>query len=227
MTGASKTKSRKPPLLTVYGVLRQHFGPQAWWPARTRFEMMVGAILTQNTAWTNVEKALRGLRRAGWLTPAALAGAPEKEIAARIRSAGYFNQKTKRLKIFSAWLMKVCGGRLDRLFRQDTARLRHQLLGVHGIGKETADSILLYAAHKPVFVVDAYTRRFMMRHGWLPEAASYDEVAAIFEHELATVPEKQRVALYNEYHALIVALAKRYCRTKPDCHSCPLQRWLP
>lgn len=224
----SKSQNSAPlPLGEVYEALLAAFGPQHWWPARTRFEMMTGAILTQNTAWTNVEKAIANLRRASLLTPRAMAEADERALAEWIRPAGYFNVKAKRLQHFARWLMAEFDGNIDRMFDGDIDVVRHRLLGVHGIGKETADSMLLYAGQKPVFVVDAYTRRFMTRHGWLDERAGYDEVAEVFTAGLADQPEAGKVALYNEYHALIVELAKRHCRVKPDCEGCPLQRWLP
>jgi endonuclease III related protein len=223
----ARKQNRHPPLREVYRALHAAFGSQHWWPARSRFEMMTGAILTQNTAWTNVEKAIANLRRARMFAPRAMAEAEERALAEKIRPAGYFNVKAKRLQHFARWLMSEHGGNIDRMFDGDIAVVRHRLLAVHGIGKETADSMLLYAGRKPVFVVDAYTRRFMVRHGWLDERASYDEVAAVFTERLADEPEADRAALYNEYHALIVELAKRHCRTKPDCEACPLKRWLP
>lgn len=214
------------PILPVYRTLLRAFGPQGWWPARTKFEMMTGAILTQNTAWTNVEKALGALRREKLLAPAPLHNIPRDHLAALIKPAGYYNLKAHRLKHFAAWLMTEYGGSIPRMFHEETGALRHKLLAVHGIGKETADSILLYAGHKPVFVVDAYTRRFMMRHGWLDEKAAYDDVARVFVDGL-NVPANDRVRIYNEYHALIVELAKRHCRAKPACAGCPLEKWLP
>ncbi len=221
------SQNRRAPLREVYRALHAAFGPQHWWPARSRFEMMTGAILTQNTAWTNVEKAIVNLRRARLLSPRAMAEAEERALAELIRPAGYFNLKASRLQHFARWLMSEHGGNIDRMFDGNPADVRHRLLAVHGIGKETADSMLLYAGQKPVFVVDAYTRRFMVRHGWLEERASYDEVATVFTQGLADEPDANKTALYNEYHALIVELAKRHCRTKPDCATCPLKRWLP
>jgi len=219
-------KSSAPPLRLVYRALFKAWGPQYWWPAETRIEMMIGAILTQNTAWTNVEKALTNLKNAGVLTISALHAAPLDQLAAWIRPAGYFNVKAKRIKHFIAWLVDHHGGDIDRVFRGETKTVRAELLAIHGIGKETADSMLLYAGHHPVFVVDAYTRRFLVRHHWIDPKASYDEIAALFEQHLnANTGEK--VSLYNEFHALIVALAKRHCRTRPDCAKCPLKRWLP
>jgi endonuclease-3 related protein len=211
-----------PPLRAVYRALLRHFGPQHWWPGRTRFEVMVGAILTQNTAWTNVEQAIARLRQARALHPARLHALAPARLADLIRPAGYFNVKATRLRALTTMLHRDFGGSLDRLFRLPTPELRPLLLGVCGIGPETADSMLLYAGQRPVFVVDAYTRRLMERHGWLAPAATYDAVAATFARRVpATVP------VYNEYHALLVALGKRYCRPTPRCPECPLRAWLP
>lgn len=214
--------SSNPPLRAVFGALLSHFGPQRWWPARSRFEMMVGAILTQNTAWANVERAIARLRREGALTLAALHRAPLRALAEWIRPAGYFNVKARRLRAFTDFLMTAYGGRLDRMLREDTATLRGRLLSVCGIGPETADSILLYAANRPVFVVDAYTRRVLRRHGWLAGHPPYDEVAAFFTARLPS-----DAALFNEYHALLVALGKHHCRARPRCEECPLRGFLP
>lgn len=211
-----------PPLRAVYRTLLRHFGPQHWWPGRTRFEVMVGAVLTQNTAWTNVEKAIARLRSARLLSPERLHVTPHARLAELIRPAGYFNVKATRLHAFTTLLVRDFGGSLDRLFRLPTPELRKRLVDVRGIGPETADSMLLYAAKRPVFVVDAYTRRLMERHGWLAPTATYDDVASIFTRMVpASVP------VYNEYHALLVALGKRYCRPTPRCTECPLRRWLP
>jgi endonuclease-3 related protein len=210
-----------PPLRAVYRALAAHYGPQHWWPARTRFEMMVGAILTQNTAWANVKRAIARLRRTRALTPRRMHALPLSELAERIRPAGYFNVKARRLRAFTGWLIAAYGGSIRRMLRTPPERLREELLAVNGIGPETADSILLYAGGHPVFVVDAYTRRFLIRHGWLNEGATYDEVAAVFTRRLPRDP-----ALYNEFHALIVALGKRHCRAAPRCETCPLKPWL-
>lgn len=215
-------KPTAPPLRAIYDALLAHFGPQRWWPARTRFEMMVGAILTQNTAWTNVEKAIARLRAARALDPRRMHSAPLPQLAKWIRPAGYFNIKARRLRAFVEWLMRTHGGSVDRMFRTEPARLRAELLAINGIGPETADSMLLYAGGHPVFVVDAYTRRVLIRHGWLAEGASYDTVAAVFMEGLP-----RDAALYNEYHALIVALGKSFCRPTPRCEFCPLRTWLP
>jgi endonuclease III related protein len=213
---------RKPPLRNVYRLLFAQWGPQHWWPGRTRLEIIVGAILTQNTAWANVEKAIRRLRDAKALNLHRLHAADLKTLAEWIRPAGYFNVKARRLRAFTQMMFDRFGGDLRRLFAMETFALREILLGVNGIGPETADSILLYAGDRPVFVVDAYTRRFMMRHGWIGAEAAYDDIARIFTGRLS-----RDAAFYNEYHALIVALGKNLCRSKPRCAECPLQPLLP
>jgi len=211
-----------PPLRAVYRALYRHFGAQHWWPGRTRFEIMVGAILTQNTSWTNVEKAIARLRAARALSPARLHALSHRALAELIRPAGYFNLKAHRLHAFTAFLHHAHRGSLDRLFRLPTPALRSALLGVKGIGPETADSMVLYAAGRAQFVVDAYTRRLVERHDWMHPGADYHEVAALFTRMVpASVP------VYNEYHALLVALGKHYCRPTPRCAACPLRRWLP
>lgn len=184
--------------------------------------MMVGAILTQNTAWTQVEQAIRRLRAARALDPARMHAAPIADLADWIRPAGTPRVKVLRLRALTALIVERFGGRLDRLFALDTDALRRTLLGVHGIGPETADCILLYAAKRPVFVVDAYTRRVLERHRWIRPGADYAAVAELFT---ASLPRD--AALFNEYHALLVAVGKRHCRAKPDCAKCPLRRWLP
>ena len=196
----------------LYRHLFAQYGPQGWWPGRTRAEIIIGAILTQNTAWTNVEKAIRTLRRNRALNFTALEKTASGQLAEWIRPAGYFNQKAGYLKAFSRMLYRDAGGSLARLFRLPTADLRRKLLAVKGIGPETADSILLYAAKRPVFVVDAYTRRFLDAHGFKQEArASYDAIAALF---MARLP--QDVQLFNEYHALIVRWAKEQRRARAE-----------
>jgi endonuclease-3 related protein len=206
------------PIPEAYERLLEHFGPQHWWPARTRLEMMLGAILTQNTAWTNVEKAIANLRRAGALRLPVLEQAAREEIAEWIRPAGYFNQKAGYIKGMAEKIRDRFDGSLHRLFALDTPVLRRELLSWKGVGPETADSILIYAAERPVFVVDAYTRRVCTRHGWIDGRASYDDVAQLFTDHL---PEDVR--LYNEYHALIVRLCKEHCNTRPRCRGCPLE----
>jgi len=206
-----------------YDSLFAAHGPQHWWPGRTRFEIIVGAILTQNTSWRNVEPAIRNLRGEGLLSPRAIEAVSLARLARLIRSSGYFRQKAKKLKAFTQFLRSEYGGSLSRMFRTPTAALREQLLGVHGIGPETADSILLYAGEHPVFVVDAYTRRMLERHQLATSEHSYEEIRQLFESNLtADAP------LYNEFHALIVRTGKEYCRTRnPRCSECPLRSHLP
>jgi endonuclease-3 related protein len=211
---ATRTRLRR-----IHDRLSGDFGPQHWWPARTPFEVMVGAVLTQNTAWVNVERAIARLRAAGRLDPGAMAATPPDELAALIRPSGYFNVKARRLLALVAWYREVCGGRIDPLRSMPTAEARASLLEVRGVGEETADSILLYAAEHPVFVVDAYTRRIFSRLGLLPADASYGEMQALFMDHLP-----HDVSLFNEYHALIVALGKEICRPTPRCEACPLRR---
>lgn len=210
------------PAAEVFETLYRVLGPQHWWPARTPFEVMVGAVLTQNTAWTNVERAIANLRRARALSAGRLAGMSVETLAALIRPAGYPRVKARRLQAFAQWLQRRAGGRPDRLRRLPTDQLRAELIAVHGIGPETADSILLYALGRPVFVVDAYTRRLMARHWWALSHEDYDCLAARF-----TTALRRDTRLYNEYHALVVALGKRWCRTSPRCGECPLRDRLP
>ena len=174
---------------TYYRTLFRAWGPQHWWPAQSRFEVIVGAYLTQNTAWTNVEKAMANLRAARLLSVRGIRRASLVKLERSIRPAGYFRQKARRLKLFVAFLDKHYGGSLGKLFSQRTDKLRDELLNLHGIGPETADSILLYAGNHPVFVVDAYTRRILERHEILPETASYEEIREMFEEALETVSE--------------------------------------
>jgi endonuclease-3 related protein len=212
-----------PDLAAYYDALFLAYGPQHWWPGRTRFEIIVGAILTQNTSWTNVELAIRNLRREKLLSPAALQRVPLDDLAQLIRSSGYFRQKARKLKAFVHFLYRQYGGSLDKMFATSTAKLREQLLQVHGIGPETADSILLYAGNHPVFVVDAYTRRILERHGLAHGKHSYEEIRRLFEQNLPATP-----SLFNEYHALIVHTGKHFCRKrKPDCQRCPLKSFIP
>lgn len=211
-------------LSEIYTRLYQHFGAQHWWPQHDgAFEIIVGAILTQNTAWTNVEKALANLKHARALTPARLHRIPTARLARWIRPSGYFNLKAKKLHAFTQFLLANHRGSLTRLFRLDTPTLREQLLAVYGIGPETADSIILYAAEKPIFVVDAYTRRICARLGLSREDASYDELQRLFMEHL---PRDEK--LFNEYHALLVALGKNLCKkTAPRCAQCPLVALCP
>jgi endonuclease-3 related protein len=215
-------------LFKIYEKLYAAFGPQGWWPAGTPFEVVVGAILTQNTAWSNVAKAIGNLKRGRCLTFGAMKKIPEKKLAALIRPAGYFNVKARRLKNFIRFLDKKYGGDLSRMRYRDAPVLRQELLGVNGIGRETADSILLYALRKPVFVIDAYTKRMLSRHGLkCAPGMDYDAVQRRFmealPQDLAPCAPSALCAVFNEYHALIVRLGKDYCKkTKPKCVSCPL-----
>ncbi|MBI5137581.1 MAG: endonuclease III domain-containing protein [Nitrospirae bacterium] len=203
-------------LMAIYNKLFAQFGPQHWWPGETPFEVCVGAILTQNTAWTNVEKAIANLKTAGVLHPATLRALPDDELAELIRPSGYFNLKARRLKGFLNFLGDEFGDSLEKMFREPTATLRPRLLAVHGIGPETADSILLYAGGHSTFVVDAYTLRIFTRLGLVPEGTGYHAMQAVFEDNLP-----QSAALYNEYHALIVTLGKDFCRPRgPRCGGC-------
>lgn len=212
----SKRNSKK--LLNIYNKLHNRFGPRHWWPADTPFEVIVGAILTQNTAWSNVEKAIRNLKKEKLLTPASFVSVRKNTLSRLIRPAGYFNVKARRLKNFVNVLAGEFGGDLEKLFKLPTGELRKKLLTINGIGPETADSILLYAANRPVFVVDAYTKRILSRHKVIGKDSDYDSVRRLFMENL---PKKTK--LFNEYHALIVQLGKEYCRTKPVCDSCPLE----
>ncbi len=207
-------------LLDIYHVLLAHYGPQHWWPGETPFEVMVGAILTQNTNWQNVEKAIVNLKKAGVLSAKAIHEMPEPELAELIRPSGYFNIKAKRLKAFIGYFMARYGGSIKRMKGVDCGVLREEVLAVNGIGPETADSILLYALGCPTFVVDAYTKRIFSRHGFIPETADYHEVQKYFTDRLP-----KDVQLYNEYHALIVRLAKDKCLKKAgQCELCLLMR---
>jgi len=208
---------------TYFAVLRRAYGPQRWWPARSRFEVIVGAILTQNTAWTNVEKGLAALRRERLLHPGRMHRAPSARLARLIRPTGYFNQKAARLKGFVAHLHRHHGGSLARLLAHRSDALRAELLTLHGIGPETADAIVLYAARKPVFVVDSYARRVFARHALLSENEPYERLRRRVERALPP-----RAATLGEYHALLVNVGKVHCRKRiPRCSGCPLEPWLP
>ena len=212
------------PILPQYfNALLQAHGEQHWWPGRTPFEVIVGAILVQNTSWVNVERAIANLRQAKLLTPSAMEKFPQPKLARLVRSSGYFRQKARKLKEFVKFLRKEHRGSLAAMFRTPTAKLREQLLGVHGVGPETADSILLYAGNHPVFVVDAYTRRILQRHGLATGKESYEEIRGRFEKSLPNDPQ-----LFNEFHALIVHTGKNHCRTSaPLCSKCALRQYLP
>ncbi len=207
-------------LQELYDKAFQALGPQGWWPGESPFEVAVGAILTQNTNWGNVAKAIAVIKDRDLLEAQALFDLPEAELAQLIRPAGYYNVKARRLKHFLGFLASCCGNSLEKMAEHEVERLRPALLGVKGIGPETADSILLYALHKPTFVVDAYTFRILSRHHLIDEACSYEELRAQFMEHLP--PE---TPLYQEYHALLVRLGKEWCRPRPRCDTCPLQGW--
>lgn len=209
-------------LFLIYNRLLSFFGKQGWWPAETPFEVMVGAILTQNTAWRNVEHAIDNLKKDGVLTPEGLHRITEKRLAKLIHPAGYYNVKAKRLKELISFLAREYGGDLPRMFRVPLVPLREKILMVKGVGPETADSILLYAGEKPIFVIDTYTKRVLSRHGMIADGASYEAIQELF---MRSLPED--VALYKEYHALLVRLAKTFCKTKPLCTGCPLEYGWP
>jgi endonuclease III related protein len=208
-------------LLEIYERLYLAYGPQHWWPAETPFEVMVGAILTQNTAWKNVEKAIGALKSEGILNFDGLRRVRRSRLSSLIRPSGYFRLKAERLKNFIAFLSREFDGDIRCMGLEDTAELRKKLLSVTGIGPETADSILLYGVGKPIFVIDAYTRRILSRHGMIAEKASYDEVQEVFMTSLSHQRE-----LFNEYHALIVHLGKCVCNKSPKCGICPLNNMM-
>lgn len=234
-----------------YLELVRHWGPQNWWPAQSRFEVIVGAFLTQNTAWGNVEKAIANLRSAHVLSVKGIRETGQSELEQLVRPSGYFRQKAQRLKNFVAFLDAAYGGSLDRMFAQPTEKLRAELLALNGVGPETADSILLYSGNHPVFVVDAYTRRILERHGVIDAKTGYEEIRALVEqeigraksgsltvarcgtnprHPVSRVSAGQRGELvqhYNEFHALIVRTGVEYCRKAPRCEGCPLRTFLP
>jgi len=205
-------------LLRIYEILYRIFGPQHWWPGDSPLEVSVGAILTQNTNWTNVERAINNLKRHGVMDIKRLHEIPVHELALLIKPAGYFNVKAKRLKEFIGFLVTNYKGDMKRMAKEDTPILRDKLLGINGIGRETADSILLYAIGKPVFVIDAYTRRVISRHGITGKKRDYDEIQEIFHKNLP-----HDVRLFNEYHALFVRVGKDFCKPLPRCEGCPLK----
>jgi len=207
-------------LLKIYELLNGYFGDLHWWPAEEPFEVMVGAMLTQNTAWTNVEKAIGALKKKFLLSPDALSRIDEATLAAIIRSSGYYNVKAKRLKSFVRFFLEEYAGDIGIMTAEALPVLREKLLGVRGVGQETADSILLYACGKPVFVCDAYTRRILQRHGLIDDDADYRRIQEMFMNHLP-----HDAALFNQFHALIVYAGKTFCRKVPKCDACPLY-WL-
>lgn len=255
--GYTLTVSAETPLQAYYRALMAAWGPQDWWPARTRFEVIVGAFLTQNTAWTNVERALANLRDAKVLSVAGIRGISPRRLETLVRPTGYFRQKAHRLKVFVRHLDTHYDGSLARMFARPTAELRAELLALHGVGPETADSILLYAGGHASFVVDTYTRRILERHGLINGKAAYEDVRQLFERSLdgETAPEVHASSrnskletrnsvnrspkfhvpgasgtaqVYNECHALLVRAAKYHCLKKQaQCAGCPLEPFLP
>lgn len=211
------------PLRQVYERLLAAFGPQHWWASESPLEVLVGAVLVQNTSWKNVQRAILNLRDDRLMDVHALERLPVEELAEVIRPSGYFRVKARRLHNLLAFVVHEYDGSLDAMFGTDVATLREQLLAVHGIGPETADAILLYAGNLPTFVVDTYTHRVLARHGWIGYEADYHEIKDYFESSLpADAP------LYNEFHALFVRLGKVYCRkSNPKCDECPLADMLP
>lgn len=249
------TKTPESRIRAIYLILRQLWGVQHWWPAESPFEVAVGAFLTQNTAWTNVEKALKALREAGLLSVEGIRKVPLPELEKLIRPSGYFRQKATRLKAFVDWLDQHHQGDMESLFRQPTDELRRELLALNGVGRETADTILLYAAVHEIFVVDAYTRRILERHELVMPSATYDEIRLMTERALASVsdqspsgrltvsvklptahvpsamsqlPRTEQAQRFNEFHALLVQVGKHYChRKRALCEQCPLAHDLP
>ena len=216
-TRAGRSQVTRVSLLKIYRVLLGTFGPQGWWPAQSPFEVMVGAILVQNTNWKNAERAIDHLKRKRLLTPRNLHALSVRALAAQIRPAGYFNVKARRLKNFLAFFVDRYQGSVKKMRAQKKEDLRAQLLAVKGIGPETADAILLYALDKPLFVIDNYTKRVFSRHGIFPQDVPYPEAQQVFHRYLSCDAK-----LYNEYHALLVRLAKEFCRARPLCGRCPL-----
>jgi endonuclease III related protein len=205
-------------LMDINQKLYQTYGPRHWWPGETSFEVMVGAILTQNTSWRNVEKAILKLKGKGVLNPKGIHHLKKPQLASLIKSSGYFRIKADRLKSFVDFLFEEYGGEIKKMERERLEELRGKLLQVKGIGPETADSILLYGLKKPIFVVDAYTKRILSRHGVISEKASYDDVQRLFMEHL---PHDEKI--FNEYHALLVHLGKNLCKKIPQCNICPLK----
>lgn len=209
-------------LRKFFAKMLAELGPQDWWPARTRLEIILGAILVQNTAWQNAALALKQLRQRGLLNFARLRSASRVELGSCVRPAGFFRQKTRTIQNFLGWLDHNCHGSLKTMFSLKTELARHQLLAIKGLGPETVDAILLYAGHRPVFVADNYTRRILARHEMVRPGADYAEVQQFLHQHLPA-----DASLYNEYHALLVEVGKQYCRRQaPLCEECPLQEFL-
>lgn len=214
------SKSRRYTLARMFETLHRACGPQRWWPADTPTEVAVGAILTQNTSWKNVEKAVAAMKAADLLDFRRVDAISESDLADVIRPAGTYRVKAGRLKALARWVCRRAGGCIERALEGDLSKLRGQLLTIRGIGPETADAILLYAGRHPTFVVDAYTRRVLRRHGFIGSDAGYAAIQARFETALPRSAD-----VFNEFHALLVEIGKRYCRTRARCEGCPLDSW--
>ena len=211
-------KTTREQLLDIYRLLFDFFGPQHWWPGETPFEIAIGAVLTQNTSWTNVEKAIANIKAGECLDAFKLHDLDMAKLETLIRPAGYFRVKAKRLRNFTTWLCEEYGGDMANLEGIGTSRLREELLGISGVGPETADSILLYALGRPIFVVDTYTARVMARHGLIADDdIDYDHLQDLFMSNL-----EPDATLFNEFHALLVMAGKDYCKPRPKCQDCPL-----
>jgi endonuclease-3 related protein len=228
MTSDRRTAGRTQALRRAYRLMLAHFGHLHWWPGETPFEVCVGAILTQNTSWINVARAIANLKAARVLEPGTLFALRESELAALIRPAGYFNVKARRLRSFLRVLVEEYGGDLARLFAGETAAVRERLLAVHGVGPETADSMLLYAGGHHRFVIDAYTKRIFQRHGWSGPDAGYEDLQRLCEGALNEKPPGERLDYWQDYHAQLVMVGKDFCRPRePRCAQCPLKPLLP
>ena len=217
LKGSCRKTTDRQRLSEIFNLLYKFYGPRRWWPADTPFEVIVGAILTQNTSWNNVEKAMASLKKEGLLTPKHLYDLDQKKLASLIKPCGYYNIKAKRIKSLLDYIFKQYNGSLKRFFKNSTKKLRKELLSINGVGPETADSIILYAAGRPIFVVDAYTNRILQRHNLIDKGSGYDDIQSFFHNNLP-----KRRALFNEFHALIVEHAKSVCKTKPNCQACIL-----
>jgi endonuclease III related protein len=221
-------KARTAPLRAAYPLLRRRFGHQHWWPGETPFEVCVGAILTQSTSWTNVERAIAGLRLAGVLEPRRLVALSPTRLAGLIRPAGYFNVKARRLRAFLQVLVERFDADLTRFFHGPSRTVRERLLAIHGIGPETADSMLLYAGGHSSFVVDTYTKRIFVRHAWCARSVGYDDLKALCEAALGHRSGSARLDYWQDYHAQLVRVGKEFCRPRePQCEACPLKPLLP
>jgi len=213
-----KRKRESKKLIKIYQKLYSSIGPRHWWPGDSPFEVIIGAILTQNTSWKNVEIAIRALKEKNLLDPLKLYGVGDKFLANTIKSSGFFNIKARRIKTFMSFLFENYQGSLEKMFSEGLTPLREKLLKINGIGPETADSILLYAGGKPIFVVDSYTKRILARHNLISKTASYSEIQDLFMENL-----KKDAGMFNEYHALLVYIGKYFCKKTPNCENCPMK----